>query len=135
MRRQQGFTLIELMIVIAILGILATIVAKNFMPMLGKGKVAAAKTSIKSLKEAVTYYWQNNNKLPESLDVLTQPDPNNFDEAYIDNSDALTDPWGNPYEYKVEGSRKFVIISYGADGMPGGEGEDADISSKDTGKQ
>lgn len=129
--RSRGFSLMELMVVIAILGILATIVAKNVMPMIGKGKVNAAKASIQSLKEAVTLYYTNNNKLPDSLEVLAQPDPNYFDEAYIESEDSLIDPWGNPYELKVEGSRKFVIISYGADGLPGGEGEDADITSKD----
>ncbi len=130
-RRQSGFSLMELMVVIAILGILSTIVVTNVMPMLGKGKMNAAKASINSLKAAVTTYYMNNNRLPESLDTLTQPDPNNLDEPYIEDSDSLIDPWGTPFELKPEGGRKFTIVSYGADGLPGGEGEDGDVTSKD----
>lgn len=130
-RKQRGFSLMELMVVIAILGILSTIVVKNVIPMIGKGKANAAKASVQTIKEIVTTYWLNNSRLPDSLETLTQPDPNNDDEPYLDNPDSLIDPWKNPYEYTQESSRKFVVISRGADGLPGGEGEDADITSKD----
>lgn len=125
--RERGFSLMELMVVIAILGILATVVVKNVMPSLGKGKVTGAQTSIKSLKEAVTMFYMNNSRLPDSLEVLTQPDPENFNEPYIQDSDSLIDPWKTPYEYTIEGGRKFKIISLGADQMPGGADENADI--------
>ena len=130
-RRARGFSLMELMVVIAILGILSTIVVKNVMPMIGKGKTNAAKASVQTIKEAVQLYYMNNSKLPESLEALSQPDPNNDDEPYIDNAESLTDPWENPYDYKQESSRKFLITCFGADGLPGGEGEDEDITSKD----
>jgi len=130
--RERGFSLMELMVVIAILGILSTIVVTNVIPMLTKGKVNAATASIKTLKEAVTNYYMNNNRLPESLQVLTQPDPNYFNEVYIEDESSLIDPWGTPFDFKPEGGRKFEILSYGADGIPGGEPgtEDEDISSK-----
>lgn len=129
--RARGFSLMELMVVIAILGILSTIVVKNVIPMIGKGKAGAAKASVQTIKEAVTLYMLNNNRLPDSLETLTQPDPNNDNEPYIDNAEGLIDPWDNPYEYTQESSRKFIVVSRGADGLPGGEGEDGDISSKD----
>ncbi|MFH0944080.1 MAG: type II secretion system protein GspG [Planctomycetota bacterium] len=133
---ERGFSLMELMVVIAILGILSTIVVTNVIPMLAKGKVNAAKTSIDSLKGAVTTYHMNNNRLPETLQVLTQPDQNYFNEVYIENESTLIDPWGNAFDYKPEGGRKFEILSYGADGLPGGEpgSEDEDLSSRGTSK-
>ena len=129
---ERGFSLMELMVVIAILGILSTIVVTNVIPMLAKGKINAAITSIGELKKAVNSYHMNNNRLPESLQTLTQPDQNYFNEVYIDDEGGLIDPWGTPFDYKPEGGRKFEIISYGADGLPGGEpgSEDEDISSK-----
>jgi len=129
--RARGFSLMELMVVIAILGILSTIVVKNVMPMIGKGKTNAAKASVQTIKEAVQLYYMNNSRLPDGLEALAQPDPNNDDEPYIDNEESLTDPWENLYDYKQESSRKFLVTSFGADGLPGGEGEDADITSKD----
>ncbi len=130
--RSHGFSLMELMVVIAILGILSTIVVTNVMPFLEKGKINATRTSIANLKAAVLNYYMNNNRLPDTLDAVTQPDPKNLDEPYIEDPDSLFDSWENPFDYKLEGGRKFVITSFGADGMPGGEGADADISSKDS---
>ena len=134
---ERGFSLMELMVVIAILGILSTIVVTNVIPMLAKGKVNAAAVSIKALKAAVTSYQMNNNRLPDSLQTLTQPDPKYFNEVYIEDESQLIDPWGTPFDFKPEGGRKFEIISYGADLLPGGEAgsEDADISSKGAGTQ
>ena len=99
--------------------------------MLSKGKHNAAQVSVRALKAAVTSYTMNNNRLPESLEVLTEPDPCTFDECYIEDSSQLLDPWGRPYMYRPAEKRKFEILSYGADGLPGGEGENQDISSRD----
>ncbi len=110
------------------LGVLGAIVVKNVLPIVRKGRVNAARASINQLKAATTHYGINNGRPPASLDVLCEPDPNNLDEPYIDQRDSLIDPWGTPYDLKVEG-RRFVIVCYGADGRPGGEGDDADIRS------
>jgi general secretion pathway protein G len=129
----RGFSLMELMVVITILGILAVIVQQNVWPMIGKGKQNAAKTQIEAFKQAVTRYRMNNSKLPDSLDLLVVPDPKNLGATYLEEEVLPLDPWENPYDYKKDGS-SFEIISYGADGVQGGEGEDEDISSKTTKK-
>jgi general secretion pathway protein G len=125
----RGFSLMELMVVIMILGILAVVVQKNVWPMLDRAKVNTAKTDIKTLADAIGFYKMNNNKLPESLELLVTPDPKNGNAAYLELESVPLDPWDNQYDYKPQGS-KFEIICYGADGMQGGEGFDEDISSK-----
>ena len=134
-RRHRGFSLMELMVVIAILGILATLVATNVVPILARGRETKAKSDIKAIKEAITSYRTVHNVLPDSLDQLTQPDPKNYNEAYIEEGNELSDPWGNAYVYQRESNSKYTIICYGADGIPGGEGEDADIDDKTMNKK
>lgn len=129
-RQRKGFTLIELMVVVAILGVLGLIVAQNLFPEVAKSTVTVAKTNIEILKNAVTRFRMDNHlKLPGSLEELLQPNENNLGNAYLEKEEDLLDPWGNPYVYSTMGSN-FEIISLGADGMEGGEGENADISSK-----
>ncbi len=119
-----GFTLIELMVVIAILSILAAVVGVNVLGAFGEGSIAAAKTEIKSLADAVIMFKLENGKFPPDLETLI----NNPKRSYLDKSEVPADPWGNKYVYQVEGAT-FRIISYGADGTPGGEGENADIAN------
>lgn len=129
-KQTQGFTLIELMVVVAILGVLGLVVARNLFPEVAKATRTTAKTNIEILKSEVTRYRMDNHlKLPGSLEELLQPNENNMGAPYLDKEEDLLDPWGNPYIYQVMGS-SFEIKSLGADGMEGGEGENADISSK-----
>ncbi len=114
---------------VGVLAVLAGIVVREVLPMLEAGRVNAARAQIEALKGAVFQYYLNNNRLPESLDVLTQPDPKNLEEPYLEDPDSLFDPWGNPFDYRVIGGRKYVITSFGADGQPGGTGANEDISS------
>lgn len=128
--RSRGFTLIELMLVVAILGVLGMVVATEIFPYFAKSQVTVAKTNIDILKQSVEAYRMDNYlKLPSTLDELLQPNENHMNKPYIEKAEDLIDPWGNPYQYIVQGN-DFEIISYGADGMEGGEGADADISSK-----
>lgn len=123
-RGQAGFTLVELMVVIAILAILASVVGFNLLGAIGEGNQGAAKTEIKTLQGAVVMYKLHHGKFPPDLESLV----NNQRQNYLDKKEIPADPWGNKYMYTVEGSN-FRIVSYGGDGQPGGEGENADISS------
>lgn len=119
--RTAGFTLVELMVVISIIAILATIVGVNMLGTIDESSVKAAKAQISNLKTAIVSYKLKHRKLPESLeDVAPLLDPPQIPE----------DPWGNPYVYNKLSGSDYEIISYGVDGAPGGSDLDADISSK-----
>lgn len=121
---QAGFTLVELMVVIAILAILASVVGVNVLGAFGEGNRAAAKSQIQSLRDAVVMYKLEHHKMPPDLNALV----NNSKRNYLNQSTVPKDPWGHDYVYQQNGS-EFTIITYGADGSQGGEGENADISS------
>lgn len=124
--RNGGFTLVELMVVIAIIAALATIVGVNVLGAMDKADVGKAKAQISAFKSALVSYKLDFKKFPSSLDELVSNEKN---ESYLDSKEVPMDPWGNPYQYSLEGSRKFKIVSLGADGAPGGTGYDADIDS------
>lgn len=120
---ESGFTLIELMVVVAIIAVLATTAGLYLGTALDDADVAKAQTEIKALKGACTAYMlKNNRRLPDSLDQVAE---------FMDPPKIPEDPWGNAYQYTKEGSRKFKIVSFGADGVAGGSEIDADISSDD----
>lgn len=127
-KRTKGFSLIELMLVVAILGVLGLVVARNVLPYFFQSQQAVAKTNIETLKSIVQSFHMENHRLPESLDELLEPNEKHLNEPYIEKPEDLLDPWQNDYVYIINGS-KFEIKSLGADGMEGGEGQDADISS------
>ena len=127
--RQQGFSLAELMVVIVILGLLATIVVPNVVGYLFKANIAKAKADIATLEQAVTSWAvDNGGRYPESLDVLVQPDE--AGKTYLQGYTSIPlDPWKNEYNYSQPDGRNFLITSFGKDGQPGGEGDDADIDN------
>lgn len=127
-RANGGFTLIELMVVISILAVLAAIVGFNVLNAADEGNVAAAKTQIKSFDQALVAYKLKFKKFPDSLDALVSPPSG---DSFLTEGKVPLDPWDNPYQYQLENSRKYVIISLGADGAPGGDDVDADIRSDD----
>jgi len=129
MKSKQAFTLIELMVVVAILGVLGLVVATNVFPYFAKAQKTVARTNIETLKASVQKYKLDNFRLPETLELLLEPNEKNANEPYIEDYDMLLDPWENEYVYIIESKTKFEIKS---DGIEGGEGEDVDISSKDS---
>lgn len=135
-KRQHGFTLIEIMVVVIILGILAAIVAPNVIGRVGDAQQQAARSDIRGIENALKLYRLDNFSYPSSeqgLEALVeQPsDPNirNW-KKYLDR--LPRDPWGNPYQYLNPGNNGEIdIYTLGRDGRPGGEGEDADIGNWD----
>jgi general secretion pathway protein G len=131
-RRARGFTLIELLIVMVILGLLAALVGPRMFGKVGKSKQKAAKTQISMFETALDTYRLDVGKYPTSeqgLEALrTRPDDaEKWDGPYLPKAIPL-DPWGHPYEYVCPGENsEYEVISLGADGSPGGEGEDMDI--------
>lgn len=126
---EAGFTLVELMVVIVIIGLLATIVAINVLPSLGKANTQKAKADIEVLDQAVTQYRLDTMQYPpagEGLRALAAKSSGG--QSYI--RKLPNDPWGRPYVYRLPGEHgAYDILSLGADGQPGGEGENADIGN------
>lgn len=125
---QRGFTIIELLIVMAILGMLAVMVAPNLFNQADSARRDAARSQISSLSSALDAHRLDTGRYPDSLEGLLENTSgrSSWNGPYI-RSDVPMDPWGNPYEYSSDG-RDFDLMSYGADGREGGEGNDADIS-------
>jgi general secretion pathway protein G len=136
---EDGFTLIELMVVIVILGLLATVVALTVLPQQDKAMVGKAKADVALLEQAMEMYKLNNLTYPTSGDglqaLLTPPSsltqPGRYQpDGYI--KKLPNDPWGKPYLYANPGRRGPIdIYSLGADGAEGGEGDNADIGNWD----
>ena len=133
-RNQKGFTLIELLIVMIILGLLGALVGPRMFGKVGKSKQKAAKAQISLFETALDTYRLDVGKYPstdQGLEALrVQPDgADKWDGPYLP-KEVPVDPWGNPYVYQSPGEHgDFDIISLGADGNPGGEGEDVDVVS------
>lgn len=126
--RQGGFTIIELLIVMAILGMLAVMVAPNLFSQADSARQDAARSQISSLTSALDAHRLDTGRYPDSLEGLMENTSgrSSWNGPYL-RGDVPMDPWGNPYEYSSDG-RDFDLMSYGADGSPGGEDNDADIS-------
>ncbi|AKJ05721.1 general secretion pathway protein G [Archangium gephyra] len=127
-RRRRGMTLIEIMVVITILGLIMAAVGVAVIPKLDEAKQDTARLDIANIHNALKLYYTKKGKYPDTGTGL---------KALVDTQNlekVPTDPWGNEYVYMNEGG-KPVLMSYGADGTQGGEGPDADISSRDTAKK
>ena len=137
-RHQQGFTLIEIMVVVIIIGILAAIVAPNVIGRVDDAQITKARAEIANIENAMKFYRLDNFTYPSSEQgieaLVTKPaDPNirNWKAGgYLER--LPTDPWGNPYLYLSPGNQREIdIYTLGRDGRPGGEGIDADIGNWD----
>tara|TARA_Y100001935_G_C17095958_1_gene403560 strand:- start:284 stop:712 length:429 start_codon:yes stop_codon:yes gene_type:complete len=134
---KKGFTLLELLIVIVILGLLVSLVSVNFLPTLSNAYVEVAKQDIARLKQALVVFKIEQGSFPNQSQGLKSlrinPGDLRFPSKYPKNgyiNKLPKDPWGNDYLYVFPGEKgEYDIISLGADGQPGGEGENADIGS------
>lgn len=136
-KRKNGFTLLELMVVIVIIGLLSTVVVLNVLPSRDQALVEKAKADIALIEQALDLYRLDNLSYPSAADGLAAlvappaslPDPARYRAGgYIRR--LPDDPWGKPYQYANPGSRAAIdIYSMGADGQPGGEGDNADIGN------
>ncbi|MHC4846024.1 MAG: type II secretion system protein GspG [Planctomycetota bacterium] len=129
-RGRAGFTLIEIMVVVAIIGLLLTFVAPNVWNRMREANVTGTQAKMTNLRLQIDFYRNHYNAVPDRLDDLLQPSEKNFGDPYIENEDDLKDAWGNDFHYEKLSSTKYDIISYGADGMEGGENDDADLHSR-----
>ena len=140
-RASAGFTLIEILVVVAVIAVLAALVAPNVFGHLGTAKDPAARAQMENLGAALDAYRLDNGRYPttsQGLEALrTEPNldprPRNWGGPYLRRAVPL-DPWSNPYVFLSPGEANpngYDLFTYGADGQPGGEGEDADIRAWD----
>lgn len=137
--RRTGFTLIEILVVIAVISVLAALVAPNVFQHLGTARDAAARSQMEMLGAALDAYRLDNGRYPTTAQGLValqeepaaEPRPRNWRGPYL-RRDVPLDPWDDPYVYLSPGEanpQSYDLIAYGLDGQPGGEGENADIRS------
>lgn len=133
-RSRTAFTLVEMIVVIIIIGVLATLIGPRLIGRVGQSKQSVAGSNAASLATAVRTFLADGNKIPDagSMEFLIRKPSDGGDTwkgPYMDNADTLKDPWGRPYVLKAPGEKNFDfdIISYGGDGKPGGSDEDADV--------
>ncbi len=134
-RSTAGFTLVELLVVLAILGLLAGLVGPQVMKFLGSSKTKTAKLQIEDLAATLDLYRLEVGQYPRAENglsaLVTNPgNVSNWNGPYLKKADVPKDPWGNDYLYRFPGEHgTFDIWSLGADGREGGQGEDADVTS------
>lgn len=140
-RLRRGFTMVELMAVLIILGLLAAVVVKNFVGQVDRGRVITTKASLRQLHTAINQFHMDSGRWPtedEGLGVLVQQpaDVQNYPPGgYIETTEVPKDAWNRDFVFELypETGKPFVIKSLGADGQEGGEGDNVDLLSTDAG--
>jgi len=134
-KNTSGFTLVELLVVLIILGLVASIAGPNVMKYLGSSKAKTAKLQIKEIESALELFFLDTGQYPateKGITILVKDDGSmvGWNGPYFKNAQIPNDPWGNSYLYQKPGERgAFDLISLGADNQPGGEGDDKDITN------
>jgi general secretion pathway protein G len=130
--KTRGFTLLELLVVIVIIGLLAGYVAPRYFSQVGRSEIQVAKAQIESLEKALDQYRLDTRRYPsaeEGLQALVSKPENaaGWNGPYLKKA-VPADPWGRPYAYRTPGQKsEYEVFTYGRDGKPGGTGDDADI--------
>lgn len=134
LRRARGFTLLELLVVMVIIGLLAGYVGPKYFAQIGKSEIKAARAQIDSLEKALDQYRLDAGRYPNSEQglaaLMRQPAGESRWQGPYLKKDVPADPWGSPYQYRQPGEHgEFDLYSFGKDGKAGGEGENADIGN------
>jgi general secretion pathway protein G len=139
-RSSPGFTLIEILVVVLIIGLLSAVVATNLIGRADDARIQLTATQIRNLEQSLELYRLDNGRYPteeQGLAALvreptTEPRPRRYPPGGYVKRESLTDPWGAPYVYRVPGEQNahsFDLSSTGPDGLEGGEGKNADITN------
>ena len=130
---KKGFTLVELLVVMAIIALLAALVGPKLFPKLGKGKQAAAKAQIELFGQALDQFRLDVGRYPSTQEglnaLMANPGIDSWDGPYLKKA-VPSDPWNKPYQYQSPGTHgEYDLVSLGLDGQPGGDGENKDVTS------
>jgi len=132
-RHRRGFTLIEVIVVVLIIGVLATLIIPQFFSRVGQARQSVAKQKLATIEQAIQMFRYDYGRLPRNLEALVnRPSdiaPSEWNQPSIEQED-LIDPWGNQFRYDVPGDNgPFDLYSYGKDNQPGGEDQNADVTN------
>lgn len=135
-RREAGYSLLEILIALAIIALLIGVAGPRVFALFERGKAKVATIQIEQLQQSLDLFRLDMRRYPttdEGLEaLLNRPGAESglWSGPYIDKASGIVDPWDNPYSYQSERSGDYDLLSYGADGAPGGTGEDADIRAE-----
>jgi general secretion pathway protein G len=135
-RNDAGYSLLEVLVVLSIIALIAAVVGPRLVGYLGKAKADTARIQMREIASALELYYLDNGAYPSEQtglgSLMVKPaEARRWNGPYLKKAEGLVDPWGQPYGYKLQaGAKAFVIVSLGADGAVGGEGDNADISAQ-----